>query len=304
MNSDVKGFLTFLIIAGLAVLLIWLYFHFFKIPKIKNLTFVDGGLGAGKTFYSVQLAVRLYKREIRRYKIRKVLLKPFAKCQDKKRLWGRLGHAYRHLEEPVLYSNIPLKYVKHAKLTIDILRREKRVAARSVVLIDDISLVADQMMYKDKKLAKELSIFFKLWRHESHGGYIVANSQTTSDLIWGFKYALSDYLYIHHGTNFPFVRVLKLQEMAYSADKDGSSIVNNRNEDIEETMKMVFCWKKYFKYYDSYCYSILTDGLEVYDKQTYLEYWQTAKTADLLTLDDFTRSLLKGGKHGISEAEA
>lgn len=289
----------FLLISAGVILLIWLYFKFFKIPKIKNLMFVDGGLGAGKSFYCVHLAVRLYKRNMRRYKIAKVIFKPFAlmkKPPKKSRLLKRIRSLYWNLEEPILYSNIPLRNVKHSKLTLDIILRKVRVARKSVILMDDVSVIVDQMNFKDRILNKQLSLFFKLWRHESHGGYIIANSQSVADIHHAFKYALSDYLYLHSSFRVPFFRVIRSQEMHYTADKDSGSIAMGTGKDIEETLKMVLVRSKYFKYYDSYCYSILTDGLEIYDKSQFIKYFENAKTGDVLTLDVLTRQLLYGGE--------
>lgn len=281
----------------LAVLAIWLYFKFFKIPKIKNLVFIDGGLGAGKSFYSVYLAVRLYKRSMRRYRIAKFLFKPFAlmKKEPNNSFAKRLRALYWKLEEPILYSNIPLRNVKHAKLTLDILYRIKRPAEHSVILIDDVSLLVDQMNFRDKELNKKLSIFFKLARHE-FGGYIVANSQSLSDVHYSFRYALSDYLYIHSSFRVPFFRVLRCQEMQYTADENSKTILNGNGRDVEETLKMVLVRSRYRRYYDSRCYSVLTDGLEKYDTTTFIKITEAAKCVDVLTLDELTKILLNTKK--------
>lgn len=289
--------MVWIIAVLLAVLAVYLYFKFFKIPKIKNLVFIDGGLGAGKSFYSVYLAVRLYKRNLRHYRIARFLFRPFGLMpKGKSKVCDRLHDLWHDLEEPILYSNIPLRNIKHAKLTLDILYRVKRVARKSVILIDDVSMVVDQMNFRDKVLNKQLSIFFKLWRHESHGGYIIANSQSLSDVHYAFRYALSDYLYIHSSFRLPFFRVLRCQEMQYSADESSKTILSGSGKDVEETLKMVLVRNRYKRYYDSYCYSILTDGLEVYDKQTYLKLIESAKCPDVLTLDELTKQLLNNKK--------
>lgn len=291
--------MVWIIVVLLAVLALYLYFKFFKIPKIKNLVFIDGGLGAGKSFYSVYLAVRLYKRNLRRYRIAKVLFRPFGlmKKQPKRKLARLLCALWFNLEEPILYSNIPLKNVKHCKLTEDILFRRVRVARKSVVLIDDVSLVVDQMNFRDKILNKQLSIFFKLWRHESHGGYIIANSQSLSDVHYAFRYALSDYMYIHSSFRLPFFRVLRCQEMQYTADENSKSIVQGSGKDVEDTLKMCLVRNRYRKYYDSYCYSIYTDDLNVYDKSVFIRLIESAKCKDILTLDALTVELLGGKKN-------
>lgn len=282
-----------IIIVGLCVLALWLYFKFFKLYKVKNIVFVDGSLGTGKSFFSVSLAVRLYKKELFKYKVKKFVLGAL----------GCLSPKYRErlssLEEPVLYSNIRLRKVKFTRLTADlILRKNYRFAYKSVLLIDEFSLMADQFLFKDRDTSERLSNFFKLWRHETHGGYVVINSQSTSDLHYSIKYVLSDYLYIHHKTRAPFVSILKVQEMVYCADKDGAHIVNARNDDVETNLRMMFVFNKYFKYYDSYCYSIFTDGLPVWNEPEFNEPGTNIKMPDIVSFKQYRylTENIKGGK--------
>lgn len=268
-----------IIITLIAILALYLYFRFFKIPKIKNIVFIDGSLGTGKSFYSVSLAIRLYKKMYRQYRIKKA----FAPIAERIAAWK--GREFK-LEEPMLYSNIPLRRVKHVPLTLDILLRKKRVNYKSVILIDEVSIVADQFDYKDRFISDSLRDFFKLYRHESHGGYIVINSQSTADLHYSIKSVLSDYFYIHHKTKVPFFTVLKVQEMAYSSDKDGGQVVNAHTSDVEDTLKMVFVWNRYYRSYDTYCYSILTDSLPVFDDWYIIEKRESAKTKNVLTFKE------------------
>lgn len=265
--------MIWIILALVLGLLAFLYWKFFKLYKVKNIVFIDGSLGTGKSFYSVALAVRLYKRELRRWKVRNVLCKLL----------------HRELpERPALYSNIRLRNIEFTKITKDMLFRQNyRFPYKSILLLDEFSLVADQFCYKDREMSERLSNFFKLFRHETKGGYCVINSQTTSDLHYSVKYVLSDYLYIHHNTRLPFVRALKVQEMAYCADKDGQSVTNVRNEDIEETCKTILVFSKYFKYYDSYCYSIFTDGLPIYEIGEFNEKKAYIKDANLVSFKEY-----------------
>lgn len=269
-----------LLVIGLCVLAIWLYAKFFKIPKLKNIVFVDGSLGSGKTLYSVYLAVRLYKRNLRRYRVAKFLVGAFSFIPAVKSKFDKM-------EKPQLYSNILLRNVEFHKITKDLLyRRNFRFAYRSVVLIDEFSLVADQFCYKDRELSERLSNFMKLFRHETKGT-LVLNSQAVSDLHYSVKYVLSDYLYLHHMRKFPFFVAIAMQEMLYSADKDGSAVMNVRATDIEDTNKFVLVPKKYFKYYDSYCYSIFTDSLPVYYNPQLLTKSDSLKDFRLISFKEY-----------------
>lgn len=281
MNTGMGWFWLLVIVAG-SFFVLWLYFRFFKIPKIKNIVFVDGSLGSGKSFYSVYLAIRLYKRSMRRYRIAKVVLPMFKFLPAVKR-------SLEGLEEPLLYSNILLRNVKFTPLTKDLLFRQNyRFAYKSVVLIDEMSLMADQFCYRDRIASERLSNFFKLFRHETKGGWMVINSQSTSDLHYSIKYVLSDYLYLHHmNAKFPFFAGIAVQEMAYCGDKDGSTIVNARLGDIEDALRWVIVPKRYFKYYDTYALSIFTDMLGVYRIDDYRTKEDSLKSGVLLSFKEY-----------------
>lgn len=144
--------------------LAYLYVRFFKIPKIKNFVFVDGGPGAGKSFYCVNLAIRLYKRALRRFRFRKSILFVLSRFAFLKGVFVRFRDVYGSLEEPMLYSNIPLRRVKFCPLTLDILLRRVRIPYYSVVLFDEISICVDQFDYKDRGISDALKDFMKLQR--------------------------------------------------------------------------------------------------------------------------------------------
>lgn len=270
----------FLILIGLLLLGVFLYVRFFKIPKIKNIVFIDGALGTGKSFYSVYLAVRLYKRSHRRWRIASVLLPLFK--------WiPACGRALKNLEEPLLYSNICLRNIPFVRLTKDLLYRQNyRFSYYSVLLIDEASLLADQYLFKDRVASERLSNFFKLFRHECRGN-IVINSQSVSDLPYSIKYSLSDYLYLHHMSKWPFFCTIAMQEMAYCGDPSGNQVVNVRATDIEDANKIVLVPKRYFKYYDSYCYSIFTDMLPVYKIVEKKGKYDSLKSGVLLSFKEY-----------------
>lgn len=267
-------------VVALVFLALYLYFRFFKLLKVKNILFIDGSLGTGKSFLSVALAVRLWKRNVRRYHIKRFLLRVFNV--------GRFKDRWKAIEKPILYSNMRLANVPFTLLTSDlILRHGHRFAYKSVVLIDEFSLMADQYCYKDREVSERLSLFFKLFRHETKGGYCVINSQSTSDLHYSIKYVLSDYLYIHHNTRLPFVCVLRCQEMLYCADQNGNQITNVNGGDVEDSLKTMIVLKKYFKYYDGYCYSVFTDMLPVEDTEQYNEKRSDLKLKRLLSYKSY-----------------
>lgn len=281
---------VFLVLVCISILLLWIYFHFFKLPKLKNIVFIDGSLGTGKTYYSVALAIRLYKKNLRQYKVKLLLYKVF---RIKK---------FKDIEEPILYSNIKLRNIKFTIVTKDLLFRQKyRFAYKSVLLLDEFSLVADQMLYKNSEINERLSEFFKLYRHETKGGSIIINSQSTSDLHYSLKYVLSDYFYIQSKTRLPFINLLNIIETTYNSDKTG--LQTSINSDVDENTKKVLVSSKYFKFYDSYCYSIFSDKLPIYRTDLLLGSKDSLKADNLVSFKDFKYLYQNLERGDVDEAE-
>lgn len=164
-----------------------------------------------------------------------------------------------------MYSNIPLS-IEHAKLTEDLLLRKKRFRYKSVIYINEASLLADSKSNKDEEVNIQLLLYFKLIGHETKGGCVILDTHTISDLHYSEKRTTSEYFYIHHLTKWiPFFLLAHVQECKYSED---NSTIFAQTEDIEEKLKKVIIPKKTWKYFDAYCYSALTDELPVEDTVT------------------------------------
>lgn len=234
----------------LVILLFWLYFKFFKLPKFGNMTLVTGGIKTGKSMLSVHFAIKTYKKHLRRYKIKCLLLNLGKKLKIKKAL------NTANIEKPLLYSNIPLT-CEYVPITRELLTREHRPNYKSVFYICEASLVADSMTYKDDLLNEQLLLFNKLFAHATRGGYIFYDTQSISDNHYAVKRCLSSYFYIHHMKKLPFFCVMYLREMTFSEDNNA---VNVFETDVEETLKRVIVSKRVWKKYDCYCYSALTDN--------------------------------------------
>lgn len=269
------------LIIGLLICLA-IYIKFFKKIKLRNFVFIDGTLGSGKSFLTIGLGIKQYKSNLFRVKVVNVLRRIFKKPLH---------------ELPLLYSNIKLRNIPYVPLTRDLLQRKNyRFAYKSVVILDDISLIADQMAWRDKEVNERLNEFIKLFRHQTRGGYIITNSQSVADLHYSFKYSMSDYLYIHHRTSiFRLFSILSLEERVYSAD---NSSVTTKSEDIEESLKIFCLSNKYFKYYDTYCYSIFTDMLPVYKNHKFYQKKDNLKQESIISFKEFVYLMENFKKEG------
>lgn len=244
-NSNI----SFYILLAFVALCVFIFFKiskYFKVPKIACVSLTTGGVKSGKSTFSVHLAISTYKRIHRQWKLRKFFQTLFNKPIS---------------EEPLLYSNIPLA-VPYVPITLDLLERKIRPRYGSVAYVNEASLLCDQMLYKDEELNERLTLFNKLFGHETCGGYLVYDTQCIGDVHYAVKRSLSNYFYIHHlEKRIPFFLVAKVREERYSDDK--GTVTNTYGEDVEENLKTVIIPKSVWKKFDAYCFSVLTDDLPV-----------------------------------------
>lgn len=236
--------LFWLLIIGALIAFIYIRTKF-KVPKCGNLVVVTGGVKSGKSTFSFHSAYTTYKRNKRAVKIRNFFAKLFNKPLA---------------EIPRFYTSIPVG-VEHVLLTEELLKREKRFAYKSVIWIDEASIVADSQSYKDTNLNDKLLMFNKLIAHSTRGGSVFYNTQSIADLHYSIKRSISEVFYVHSTFKWiPFFLVVTLREERYSED---GMAVNAYNEDIEDSLKRVLVSKKVWKMFDCYCYSVLTDNKPV-----------------------------------------
>lgn len=269
-----KTILFLLILVAVVIVLHWINKHFKRI-NMPNVFLITGAVKTGKTL----LAVHLARKELRNARIKCAIKNFFLRC---------LG---RELEEkPMLYSNIPLAKTHYNLVTMDILLCKVRIPNKSIVLLDEASLIADSMMFKDKNINSRLMRFVKLFAHYTHGGKLIIDTQSLSDLHFAFKRCLNNYLYIYSRNKFPLITTMQVREMLYS---DDGSMVNNSNEDIELSMRRIIILNYTYSLYDCYCYSVFTDHLPYqvkYDTKM-LSKEDDMKAYQLVTFQDFGKEI-------------
>ena len=255
----------------------------FKVPKVGSIALITGGVKTGKSTLAVATVLSEYKARHRSWKIRKFFAKLFKKNIP---------------EEPLIYSNVPLK-VPYVELSQDLIFRKKRFRYGSVIYVNEASLVADSQLIKDMELNERLMFFNKLIGHETKGGVLVYDTQCVADNHYAVKRALSNYIYIHHLTKWiPFVLVAHVREFTYS--DDNTSVVNNVAEDSENTLRKVIFWKSTWKKFDCYSWSILTDNLPVEAKIIDGRTLPDLKVRKLISFRDY-RTLPKDFVYNISD---
>lgn len=242
-NTNIWTILIFIVI-GIIVLVV--IRKKLKVLKIPCVFFIDGAPKTGKSALTIWLGYKTYLKNVFAWRVGRLFY------------WLKKHSYLGYPLKPMIYCNIPLA-VKHNRLTKEIITRKVRIPNRSVVIIDEASLVADSMLFKDKVTNYEILMFAKLFGHYSHGGTLILNSHTITDLHYAFKRSLGSYLYIYQSNKLPLITLCKCREMVYS---DNNNMVNDISADVELSMRTLVYFNFVFKLYDCFCYSCFTDDLE------------------------------------------
>lgn len=260
MNLSTLKIVLIVVAILLAVLLGWFLIKKTKRQVVDHVHLVTGGVKSGKTTYALAHAWKQYKRVHNAWKIKKFFLKPL------KSLAHLFGKEYKLPEEPLFYSNIVLG-VPFVQLTNDLLSRQNfRFAYKSVIFISETSLFADSYDIKDKTFNDNYSLFCKLIGHETHGGYLICETQALSDNHFALKRVLSRFTIITGSIKWlPFIILFKTRDVAYNAD---SSVQLNNvfGDDPDKQSRYVIVSKRIWKKFDAYTYSCFTDDLPVDDR--------------------------------------
>ena len=254
-------------------LLLWYLNRRRKKLVIQTVNVITGAPKTGKTLLAVKIAIK----EVKKRRLKTYIYNFFHKNKR---------------ELPLLYTNAPIKY-PYVKLTEDLLLRRKRFNYRSVILIQEAYNVADSMSYNDLITNDNLSLLTKLIGHETRGGCMILETQNVHDLHFAFKRCATSYIYIMSNKKIPFFINLKCRELINS---DEVHIVNTSSDDIQDDPSFHNLWigKWWFKKYDCYCYSALTDYLEV-DNNVITDF-SNLKTTELIRLGKVNASsYMKGG---------
>lgn len=246
-----------IILAIIAIIVTALVLYNLKRLRYGNLTLVSGGVKTGKTELCVALAMKQYKKQLRKWR---------KSCKRARLRYEPLP------EKPLLYSNMPIgkKGFKYAPLTTELITRKERFRYGSVVYFNEVSFIAGSKDIKDEELNDTLLQLFKLCAHETKGGYFFLDTQSPQDMHYTVKRSLSTYYYIYRRLTLPFVSLLWMRENIL-VDGDNTVAIDTQIDTQDSIAdggkKMYFrpILNKWWKYYDQYAYSALTDDLPVAD---------------------------------------
>lgn len=250
-----NGVIWFTIIIILLIILYILYRKNFKILKVPSVCLITGGVKTGKSLLSVNLSIKDYRSRHRKW-------------------WFATRVLHHNIEEPMFYTNCEIsfgsierkkshKLDKNIKyISLDHLNRDIRFNYKSVIYIQECSLMADNMDFNNKVRNVDLSLFNKLIAHETRGGAVYYDTQSPLDSHYSIKRVCSTYFFIQKSLNFILFRILYVREMINTENG-----VNNFEDDVDCTTRKVLIPRWYYKKYNRYEFSYLTDCLQTENKR-------------------------------------
>lgn len=240
--------MEFLVVLIVAVVLFLLFRPYFI--KYDTLVSFTGGLGSGKTFLSTQTALVLYRKQRLKVRVR------------------NLFHPKSRELLPELYCNIPLKigFRKYAiRLTKEHLLLQKKIVPRSVCLLDEVDVFANQFQYNNPAIVNtkggeengNFDEFCRFYRHYTKGGYLIFNTQATANENLTIRRRQNTVITLFHFRTWGIP--LLLPHIFYTVRARNTTLSDDiktvEENNAEDNMRLVIGFMPLFRHYDTYCYS-------------------------------------------------
>lgn len=293
-EQDIQNIKTLILIVLIVVAIVIIYKwikHNLK-HKQEVITAYTGGLGSGKTAFSVDDVLSARIKSQRKLKYGRIWLK-FKNLFKKNKV--NLDVIPKEID---IYSNIPIM-VKKANRFVNFIRKifrmspiedvyckqlrkehlllQERLPKGSVVLLDEIGAFASQFMFNEQNVVKVFDEFIRFYRHyltieelniEPH---MVVNDQCSENINLVVRrrlcviHNLSNFLHIWRFCFF-FERMITISEEIKTVDYKSGQGVGGDTQDNSN-----FRWKfvRSFHRYDSHCYSERYDSVPVASDYTF-----------------------------------
>jgi len=238
-----------IVICLIAIVILFLIIRPYFI-KYDTLVSFTGGLGSGKTFKSVETAIVLYKKQ--RFRVR---------CYN-------LFHPKDKQPLPELYSNIPLKigFKKYAiRLTKEHLLLQKKIVPRSVCMLDEVDVFANQFQYNNPAIVNtkggeeygNFDEFCRFYRHYTKGGYLIFNTQATANENLTIRRRQNTVITLFHFRTWgiPLIapHLIYTVKVRHTTLSDDVKTIEQSN--TEDNMRLNIGFMPLYRHYDTYCYS-------------------------------------------------
>ncbi len=226
-----------ILIIVILTIILWRLFTSYRLNTYDTVVAFTGGLGSGKSFLSVQTAIKLLRRKRREVKWKNA----FRKKGSPK------------LPTPLLYSSIPVQISKREAaviLTEKHLTMQEKLVEGSVCFIDEIGSFCSQFDYKAKN-ADIFDEFIRFYRHYTKNGFIVCNDQCSENIVLQVRRRLNTvYNLMGFRKWFGLFYTVKVRNISVSEE-----IKTIEEQDTEDNMTTLFGLIPFRRRYDTHCYS-------------------------------------------------
>lgn len=252
-----KGLLLFIGLVGtIIVVIVW--FKSYKFNKYDTVIAFTGGLGSGKSLYSVETAIKLLKKQ--RLKV----------------LFHNLFSPKSKWEKPMLYSSIPVRISKKEmaiKIIEGHLLLKERIVPRSVVFIDEVDNFCSQNDYRKVNVVNAFNEFTQYFRHYTKGGYLIVNTQCSENIVVNLRRRINTVYNLMCFKRFLRFYWIKIRSLSLSEE---IKTIEEKNK--EDNYRFIFGLLPRKRRYDTYCYSERYNAVEYEEDIIYSEF----KKNDLL----------------------
>ena len=231
------GSIIFIVVC---IVVAWKILHAYRLNTYDTVVAFTGGLGSGKSFLSVQMAIRLLRRKRREVAFYNLFHK------DKR-------------ERPLLYSSIPVMVSKKEMATVltdEHLLLQKRLVRGSVLLLDEIGGYCSQFDYRAVN-ADVFDEFIRFFRHYVQG-YLVCNDQCSENIVLQVRRRLNTvYNLMGFRKWFFLFYTVKVRNISVSEE-----IKTIEEQDTEDNMTTLMGLMPWFRRYDTHCYAHRYDRVQ------------------------------------------
>lgn len=267
------SFIVFVLLVLLACYITYRVVRYRLKHKVDTITAYTGGLGAGKTLYSVNDAIKRINKQVFKYYHLENFKNYFRKHK-------------KEVERPILLSNIPIcinkkKQRYSVQLTKEHLLLQERIPLHSVVMLDEIGAFASQFDFKEQNVIKVFDEFIRFYRHYTQGGYIIVNDQCSENINLVIRrrlnivHNLSNCLVLLKKFCFVYDRQITISEEIKTIDV---ADVDSQSVDTQDNKRL--CFRILRKNaYDTYCYK---ERYYRVPKKDNMHQWKSLLTNDLL----------------------
>lgn len=224
-----------LLLLALAIYIMVMIYAKFYFIKVDNTLMFTGAPGTGKTNEMVKWSLRLYKKQLKKVRWHN---------RFKRDKW----------EEPILYSNIPIRINRSTWSTVlklEHLLLTERINHRSVTVITEIGKIASQYEWNNLNVQDNLNDFISLYRQYTLGGYFLCDDQSSDNVAVNIRRRLGTVVNMLHFRRFWKIYWVKMRNITVSED-----IKTIEDDSAETNMRWkIGLFPFFYVNYDTYAFS-------------------------------------------------